>query len=100
MSNYSHPRRFETSKVSNDSHAELWFPEEINPETRQLIEQMAETWIQLEGKLVELCLEHSVSLYLREERNAGLSLIEDKGRADELYKRVGQWTTSNETCNV
>lgn len=91
---------FNTNSTKQGSFAQLWIPEDLPADKKQIIQDLAEHWIKLEGALVELCLEHNVSLYLREEKMGALSLIFSEERARELYKEVGQWETSNESCNV
>lgn len=91
---------FNTSTSRHENKIELWFHNSVAPDTRKVMEDMAEMIVKLEETLVDLCLNNNVGMYIRDEKNAGLSLITHKDRAEELYKRVGQWQTSNENCNV
>lgn len=97
---YKHPNMFETVTSQHQNKIELWFHGSVAPDTRKVMEEMAEMIVKLEETLVDLCLNNDVGMYIRDEKNAGLSLITDKERAEELYKEVGQWQTSNESCNV
>lgn len=97
---YKHPNMFETTTSQHQNKIQLWFHDSVAPDTRKVMEDMAEIIVKLEETLVDLCLNNNVSMYIREERNAAMSLIYDKERARELYKNVGQWETSSESCNV
>lgn len=96
----SHRYQFNTTTSQHHNQIQLWFHDSVAPDTRKVMEEMAEMIVKLEETLVDLCLNNNVSVYIREEKNAGLSLIYDKNRAEELYKEVGQWETSSESCNV
>lgn len=91
---------FKTNVSKHENKIELWFHNSVAPDTRKVMEDMAEMIVKLEETLVDLCLNNNVGMYIRDEKNAGLSLIHDKSRAEELYKTLGQWQTSYESCNV
>ena len=93
-------KQFNTSTSEHHNYIQLYFHDSVAPDTRKVMEEMAEMIVKLEETLVDLCLNNDVGMYIRDEKNAGLSLITDKERAEELYKTVGQWETSNESCNV
>lgn len=97
---YKHPNMFETATSQHHNYIQLWFHDSVAPDTRKVMEEMAEMIVKLEETLVDLCLNNSVNVWVRGEKNAGLSLIADKERAGELYKEVGQWETSNESCHI
>lgn len=92
--------QFNTSTSEHHNCIQLYFHDSVAPDTRKVMEDMAEMIVKLEETLVDLCLNNAVGMYIRDEKNAGLSLITGKERAGELYKEVGQWETSSESCNM
>lgn len=96
---YKHPNKFETATSQHQNKIELWFHDSVAPDTRKVMEDMAEMIVKLEETLVDLCLNNNVSMYIRGEKNEGLSLISNKEDAEGCYKEIGQWMTSTEACN-
>lgn len=96
----SHRNQFNTTTSQHHNYIELWFHDSVAPDTRKVMEEMAEMIVKLEETLVDLCLNNEVGMHIRSEKNAGLSLLHDKDHAEKLYKEVGQWQTSSENCNV
>lgn len=94
----SHRNQFNTTTSQHHNYIQLWFHDSVAPDTRKVMEEMAEMIVKLEETLVDLCLNNNVGMYIRGEKNAGLSLIRNKEDANECYKEIGQWMTSNEAC--
>ena len=95
----SHRNQFNTTTSQHHNQIQLWFHDSVAPDTRKVMEEMAEMIVKLEETLVDLCLNNNVGMYIREEKNAGLSLISNKEDAEGCYKEIGQWMTSTEACN-
>ncbi len=73
------------------------------PNNGDKAEEFLRMYEEMEKILVEYCLQHNVSLQIREEKNAGLSLSLGKEYGDinyygDEYPR-GTWITSTQTCN-
>lgn len=96
---HKHFNMFETATSQHHNYIQLWFHDSVAPDTRKVMEDMAEMIVKLEETLVDLCLNNNVSMGIRSEKNAGLSLISNKEDAEGCYKEIGQWMTSTEACN-
>lgn len=96
---YKHPNMFETPTSQHHNYIQLWFHDSVAPDTRKVMEEMAGMIVKLEETLVDLCLNNNVEMWVRSEKNSGLSLISEKEDAERCYKEIGQWMTSTEACN-
>lgn len=57
-----------TRHSKHNNYIQLWFHDSVAPDTRKIIEQMAQTIVDLEEAMVELCLANQVGVYIREEK--------------------------------
>jgi hypothetical protein len=65
--------------------------------------KMQEEYEALEAKMIDLALEHELSLTLGQDKNGQRSLIHQHDLEGEYaldtYKQPGQWLTSTEACS-
>lgn len=77
----------------------------INPhlhskETVTKVEKAVTEFADAEERLIKLCVKHELDCDIREEKNAGLSLITRKNEEGMWSnKKIGQWLTSTEGCS-